>query len=235
MLTDLHLQKYLQGLLSEEENREVEAMLEKSEDMRAKLEALKNQSQVLGKPMWQRVLLEKKTRRGSRTRYSAILPALLLLVVILMVSGHWFSRPGSNSTFTLSGGNGSAMELLYDSKTGWRYLDAGFQPGDSLTFSVRDEHSYRAAVVAVYGAGSEAQVKTLWESGPDRSFGKSTAKPVFALDRAGNPGLPRQFVVFYDEIPLPELPPARVLDLLAYQGNERGGLEFHYQVFSAGR
>jgi len=28
---------------------------------------------------------------------------------------------------------------------------------------------------------------------------------------------------------------ARVLELLSSHGNERGGIDFHYQVFSAGR
>src|SRR6187549_3162215 len=140
MLTDLHLQKYLQGMLSKQDERELEAILEKNPEMKARLEVLKNQSEVLGKPAWQRILLEKGNRSGSRTRYTTLLPALLMLVVVLMVAQHWFSRPGENSTFTMSDGNGSAVELLYDAASGWRYLDAGYKAGDSLTFSIRDQN-----------------------------------------------------------------------------------------------
>jgi hypothetical protein len=246
MLTDLHLQKYLQGMLSEKEEKELEAILEKNPEMKARLETLKNQSEVLGKPAWQRIHLEKGTRRGSRTRYTTLLPALLMLVVVLMVAQHWFSRPGENSTFTMSGGNGSSLELLYNSSTGWRYLDAGYRAGDSLTFSVRDGGRYHVAVDAVYGRGDDAEVEMAWPDSPDRVFGKDSRKPVFlprsrsaspdsGKSAAGGPPAPSQILVFYDDAPLPELPAPRILDLLSSRGNERGGLDFQFQVFSAGR
>src|SRR5690606_4380114 len=168
MLTDLHLQKYLQGLLSDKESKELETILEKNADMRARLESLKNQSEVLGKPAWQRIHLDRRSRKGSRTRYTTLLPALLMLMVVLLVAQHWFSRPGENSTFIMSGGNGSDLELLYNSPKGWRYLDAGYQPGDSLTFSIRSDDRYHVAVVAIYGRGPDAEVVTAWPDSPDR-------------------------------------------------------------------
>lgn len=243
MLTDLHLHKYLEGLLSDKESEEVEKLLAKNPDMQARLETLKNQSQVLGKPTWQRVLLERQTRRGSRTRYTTLLPALLMLMVVLMVTRHWFSRPGENSTFTMSGGNGSSIELLYNSKNGWRYLDAGFQAADSLSISIRDSGQYHVAVVAVYGRGPETQVVPLLQNSVDQTYGKASAKPVFCLKNQTSASgtienalaIPAQFVVFYDDARLPELTSTTVLDILASHGNERGGLEFQYQIFSAGR
>ncbi len=259
MLTDLHLQKYLQGMLSDKESKELEAILEKNPEMRAKLESLKNQSEVLGKPAWQRIHLERSSRRGSRTRYTTLLPALLMLVVVLMVAQHWFARPGENSTFTMSGGNGAGVELLYNSKSGWRYLDADYKGSDSLTFSVRIPGAFHVAVAAVYGNGPDAEVFMAWPDSPDRLYDQKSAKPVFlpayrpqgpkGAQPDGAPALgqgaafasgpasipPSQIVVFYDDAPLPELNTSRILDLLASHGNERGGLDFQYQVFSAGR
>lgn len=245
MLTDLHLHKYLEGLLSDQESEEVEKLLAKNPDMQARLEALKNQSQVLGKPTWQRVLMERHTRRGSRTRYTTLLPALLMLMVVLMVTRHWFARPGENSTFTMSGGNGSALELLYNSKNGWRYLDAGFLPSDSLSISIRDSAAYHVSVMAVYGRGSDAEVATVLKDTVDRTYSRaSSSKPVFSLrskdpsthTATNSPDLTStQIIVFYDDTTLPDLSSAMVLDILASHGNERGGLDFQYQIFSAGR
>jgi hypothetical protein len=259
MLTDLHLQKYLQGMLSKQDEKELEAILEKNPEMKARLEVLKNQSEVLGKPAWQRILLEKGNRSGSRTRYTTLLPALLMLVVVLMVAQHWFSRPGENSTFTMNEGNGSAVELLYNAASGWRYLDAGYQAGDSLTFSIRDRNRYHVAVAVVYGTGPDAEVAMSLPDAPDRTFDQKTPKPVFlpasksepapldsgsgtdtsvvSRDSSAGPTAvaPSQIIVFYDDTPLPELSEARVRELLYSHGNERGGLDFQYQVFSAGR
>jgi hypothetical protein len=250
MLTDLHLQKYLQGMLSQKEEKELEAILEKNPDMKARLEVLKNQSEVLGKPAWQRIHLERSNRSGSRTRYTTLLPALLMLVVVLMVAQHWFSRPGQNSTFTMSEGNGSGVELLYNAPSGWRYLDAGYRAGDSLTLSIRAEGKYHVAVAAVFGNGSDAEVVMVLPDAPDRVYDQKSAKPVFVpvsrtavapndsgrVPEAEIPAIPpSQILVFYDDAPLPEFSGARVLDLLSSHGNERGGLDFQYQVFSAGR
>jgi hypothetical protein len=253
MLTDLHLQKYLQGMLSEKESEELEAMMEKNPELKARLETLKNQSEVLGKPAWHRIHLERGSRRGSRTRYTTMLPALLVLVLVLMVAQHWFSRPGQNSTFTMSEGNGSGVELLYNAQNGWRYLDAGYKPTDSLTFSIRNEGRYHVAVAAIYGNGPDAEVNLVWPDSPDRVFDQKSAKPVFlpryqppavpdaAGGAAASPSVdpasvpPSQIVVFYDDAALPELSAARVLDILTSHGNERGGMDFQYQVYSAGR
>jgi hypothetical protein len=252
MLTDLHLQKYLQGMLSEKESEELEAMMEKNPELKARLETLKNQSEVLGKPAWHRIHLERGSRRGSRTRYTTLLPALLVLVLVLMVAQHWFSRPGQNSTFTMSEGNGSGVELLYNAQNGWRYLDAGYKPTDSLTFSIRDEGRYHVAVAAIYGNGPDAEVNLAWPDAPERVYDQKSTKPVFlpkyqppaTPDAAGGAAskqvdpasvTPSQIVVFYDDAALPELSAARVLDILASHGNERGGMDFQYQVYSAGR
>lgn len=259
MLTDLHLQKYLQGMLSKQDEKELEAILEKNPEMKARLEVLRKQSEVLGKPAWQRILLEKGSRRGSRTRYTTLLPALLMLVVVLMLAQHWFSRPGENSTFTMNEGNGTAVELLYNAASGWRYLDADYKAGDSLTFSIRDQGSYHVAVAVAYGNGPDAEVAMSLPDAPDRVYDRQSPKPVFLPARlpghAGyGPGdssrekpadakdpsttptrvAPSQIIVFYDESPLPELSGAFVRELLFSHGNERGGLDFQYQVFSAG-
>jgi hypothetical protein len=236
MLTDLHLQKYLDGELSEEEEKELEAAIERSPELKARLEALENRSEVVGKPTWQRMREHRNARRGSRTRYTIILPGLLILVVILMVAQHWYAKPGENSTFTMTGGTGTALELLYNSKTGWRYLDAGFKPGDSLSFAVRDNAHYHIAVKAIYGragaAGMEnAQVATLLADAPDRVYSKESAKPEFASPKGA--AAPGQIVVFYGDTPLPELPDGQVLDLVDSRVTERGGTDFQYQIFSA--
>lgn len=234
MLTDLRLQKYLQGLLSEEDAQEIEALIEKNPEVKARLEAMKSQSEIVGRPMWQRVLLDRKTRHGgSRTRTTILLPLLLFIAVVLTLGGHWFSRPGENSTFTLAGGNGTALELLYNARSGWRYLDAGYREGDSLTFSIRDNGRYHVAVHAVYGRGKEAEVVPLWADTVQKVYDKSAAKPAFLAGKDGR-GRPRQIVVFYDDTPLPELPASRVLDIVDSKGNERGGIDFQYQVFSSG-
>lgn len=233
MLTDLRLQKYLQGLLSEEDAKEVEALLEKNPEMKARLEALKTQSEVLGKPMWQRVLMERKSRNGSRTRSTILLPLLLIVAVVLMLSGHWFSKPGENSTFTYAGGNGTALEMLYDSKTGWRYLDAGFRGGDSLTFAVRDSGGYHVAVMSIFGRGRDAEVVPILGASSQR-YDKASPKPTFLPGDSAHSQRPSQIIVFYDDTPLPELPATRVIDILETKGNERGGMDFQYQVFSSG-
>jgi hypothetical protein len=236
MLTDLYLQKYLDGELSEADEKELEARLEKDPELKARLEALENQSQVVGQRAWQRSRKGRHARRGSRTRYTTMLPALLFLILVLMVARHWFVRPGENSTFTLSGGNGNAVEVLYDAPSGWRYLDKEYAAGDSLTFSVRDSGSYHVAVAAVFGEGPDAEVAFPWQDAADRAYDQKAGKPIFLpVSRTAPGAAPSRIIVFYDAKPLPELTPARVLDLLSSQGGERGGLEFRYQVFSAGR
>jgi hypothetical protein len=239
MLTDLHLQKYLDGELSEEEERDVEAMVEKNPELKARLEALENKSQVMGKPTWQRMREHRHARKGSRTRYTIMLPALLILVVILMVSQHWFSKPGQNSTFTMTGGNGKAIELLYNSKNGWRYVDADYKPSDSLSFAVRDAGSYHVAVTAVYGnpkgvaLGSNpgAEVVPLWPDAPDRTYAQNGSKPVFTAP-PGRLEAPTQIIVFYRDTPLPEVGGAGAIELMEARGIERGGGDVQYQVFS---
>lgn len=244
MLTDLYLQKYLDGELSEADEKELEARLEKDPELQARLEALENQSQVLGQHGWQRMRKGRHARKGSRTRYTTMLPALLFLILVLMVAEHWFSRPGENSTFTMSGGNGSSVEVLYNSPNGWRYLDKGYSPADSLTFSVRDKGRYHVAVAAIYGTGPDAEVVLAWPDVPDRTYDAKAVKPVFrpvsasadsASRDAGAEIAPSQIVVFYDDAPLPELPAVRVLELAAIRPDRNGGEEFRYQVFSAGR
>lgn len=236
MLTDLHLQKYLDGELSEEDEKELEARLEKDPELKARLEALENQSQVVGQHAWQRFRKGRRSRHGSRTRYTTMLPALLFLIVVLLVAKHWFARPGENSTFIMSGGNGKSVEVLYDSPAGWRYLDKEYAAGDSLTFSVRDTGAYHVAVEAVFGNGQDAEVVEAWPDAPGRVYGQQGKKPVFLAVSRSTPGVaPAQIVVFYDDKPLPSLGAARVLEILSSHGNERGGIDFKYQVFSAGR
>lgn len=234
MLTDLRLQKYLQGLLSEEEAKEVEALVAKSPEVKARLEALQAQSEIVGRPMWQRVLMDRKSRRGgSRTRATILLPILIAVAVIFSLSRHWFSPPGENSTFIMSGGNATSLEILYNSASGWKFLDAAYREKDSLTFSVRDGGKYHVAVKARYGLGKDAEVVPILEDAPDRTYDKQAPTPAFLAEgKAG--ARPSQIIVFYDDTPLPELPVSRVLDIVDTKGNERGGLDFQYQVFSSG-
>ena len=233
-------------MLSDKESEEMEKLLAKNPELQARLQVLKNQSLVIGKRSWQRVLLDRGSRRGSRTRYTTLLPALLMLMVVLMVTRHWFARPGENSTFTMTGGNGSGLELLYNSKSGWRYLDAGFQPSDSLSISIRDTGTVHVAVIAIYGHGPEAEATIILPDAADQIFSHNSPKPVFTLSAASAASpqhvasshleeAPSQIVVLYDVKPLPTLNGPLVLDIVASQGNERGGLDFKFQVFSAGR
>jgi hypothetical protein len=97
-------------------------------------------------------------------------------------------------------------------------------------------------VVAIYGKGSESEMTTVLKDTVDRIYAKGTTKPVFTL-KPSDPvdssqktsGTPSQLIVFYKDTELPALDRAAILEILESQGNERGGLDFQYQVFSAGR
>jgi len=238
MLTDLRLQKYLEGRLNAQESRELEALLEKFPEMRERLDALKAEGEGahIGH-LRRRRHLEPKVNRGSRIRTGTVLPALVLLLIILGLASHWFSRPGANSTFSLQASTGHTVELLYESGQGWRYFDAGFKPGDSLSFSIRENGSWHVAVMAVEVYGRQARLLPIWEDDPAKIFTKKDVKPIFpslpdALGDAIDPKALRHYVAFFSSEPLPDFQPDEAADILQGIMPQRDAASYRFQVFS---
>lgn len=240
MLTDLRLQKYLDGRLSRQETRELEALLEKSPEMRERLEALKGEGEGahLGH-MRRRRHLQHDAKRGSRIRTGILLPALVILLLILGLASHWFVKPGGNSTFALQGGNGHAVDLLYDSPQGWRYFDAGFKPGDSLTFMVRETGNWHVAVMAVEAFGKETRLLPLWRSRDSVTYAKAGNKPAFPslpAEYAGKQGNAleglKHYVAFFSQEALPEFHAEEAADILQGVMAQRDAATYRFQVFS---
>ena len=229
VLTDLHLQKYLQGRLSAGEERELEALLEKNPDLKKRLEELEARGSVT-RPAWERTLLDRNSRRGSRVRYATILPALLILLLIVALSSHWFSKPGSNSTFLHAGGNGTAVELLYYAAQGWRYFDAGFRTGDSLTFAVRDGGKYAVRIFAIAPGMPEPVAEEIWGSPSAARYGSGDAKPAFAYARP-QANTARFLAVVYDTGSLASLSAEELPGLLREGGGGGRVAAFRYQIF----
>jgi hypothetical protein len=230
MLTDLHLQKYLQGLLSEEEEKNVEALLEINPDLKKRLQELEERPSV-GRPMWERKRLGRHAKRGSSVRYATVLPALLILLLIVVLSSHWFGKPGGNSTFIHAGGNATSVELLYNAPQGWRYIDAGFKPGDSLTFTVRDTGKYTVRVFGIYSGMPEAVAKEIWSSPEGLRFGSQDAEPIFSSLPASDSTRPRFLAVVFDTTTLTSLVPEELPQLLRNGGGGGRIPGFRYQVF----
>jgi len=239
MLTDLRLQKYLLGQLSSEEEKELEELLEKNPELKRRLGELEERGLVT-RPMWERTHLERKSRRGSKVRYTTILPALLILLIVLMLASHWFSRPGGNSTFIRLGGNGVAVELLYGSAQGWRYLDAGFKPGDSLTFAVRDDRKYSIRIFGIYAGMPEPVAEEIWKSPESARYGSHDAEPIFPSLPPPSPTQPQRdlktpprfLVVVYDSGSLESLTLEDLPALLREGGGGGRVPAFHYQIFN---
>lgn len=230
MLTDLHLQKYLQGRLSAQEEKELEAMLEKNPALKQRLSELEDRGSVT-RPMWERTRLDRKSRHGSRVRYTTVLPALLILLLIVTLSSHWFSKPGSNSTFMRIGGNGAAVELLYGTARGWRFLDAGFKAGDSLTFAIRDGEKYAIRIYGIYPGMPEPVAVEIWRSPGEQRYGSRDLEPVFSSSPREEKVNPRYFAVVYDTASLDQLSAEEVPSLL-HDGSGGGRTPaFRYQVF----
>jgi hypothetical protein len=247
MLTDMRLQKYLEGRLPRTEARELEALLEKSPELRERLEALKaaGDGPHIGQ-MRRRRHLDHDVKRGSRIRTGTVLPALVLLLIVLGLASHWFAPIGSNSTFAVQASTGRAIELLYDSPQGWRYFDAGFKPGDSLSFSVRESGQWHVSVMAVEVMGKEARLLPLWASNAGKTFAKEGSKPAFSSlpahsawagadsNAVANPPLPnlKHYVAFFSQQPLPEIRPDEASDILQGIMAQRDAGEYRFQVFT---
>ena len=229
MLTDLRLRKYLLGRLSRSEEKELEALMESNPDLKSRLEELRHNERVALRPAWERMILERNEKHGSRVRYTTILPALLMLVLILVLASHWFNKPGANSTFLLAGNTGSSVDILYGSKFGWRYFDAGFRPGDSLTFSVRDSGRYMVRIYGVYDGLPDPVVEEIWASSEGVRYSKHDAKPVFGFVPTSVPkSAPKYLAVVYDTATFH--PPAEeLLDLWTNDQSPRAP-SYRYQV-----
>ncbi len=233
MITDLRLQKYLEGLLSKEETEYVEAQLSKSEEWQARLEVLQNKPQVFARPIWQRVLMHRKQYTGSKMRFNSVMPILLLIVILVAISGHWFAKPGSNSTFILQDGNASSLELIYNSAQGWHYFDANFSVQDSLSFSIHDSGSYYVQVLGVYEKNQALHTFSIWEDS-SRAFVKADKKPEFALLKNSKKDfVPKFFLLVYDRKPLPHWDEATLLQWLTTKSSPRMA-PFLFQIFHVG-
>lgn len=247
MLTDLRLQKYIEGRLSRPEERELERLLEKSPELRERLEVLKAEGDGphIGQ-MRRRRHLEGDSKRGSRIRVSTVLPALVLLLIILGLASHWFAPAGSNSTFAVQSSTGKAVELLYNASQGWRYFDTGFKPGDSLSFAIREKGDWHVKVMAVQVFGKEARLLPLWSADSAKVFAKEGRKPVFGSipplglnpspkDSSENPLLTEQirhYVAFFSPEPLPEFHSEEAADILQGIMAQRDAGSYRFQVFT---
>lgn len=232
MLTDLYLQKYLQGRLSDQEAKDLEDLLEKNPELQKRLEGLQDNHHTVGRPVWERTHLERHNRRGSRIRYTTLLPGLLILVLVLMLAAHWFGKPGGNSTFIHAGGNGTAVELLYGTEGGWRYIDKDFRTGDSLTFIIRDGGSYSIKVFGIYPGLPDPVAEEIWESPGEKRFSRSEPEPVFpSRTPQGSQNSPKFLAVMYDTASLSALQPEEVPGLLREGGGGGRAPSFRYQVF----
>lgn len=230
MLTDLYLQKYLEGRLSPEDENELRLLLEKNPDLKTRLEDLEERSEASVRHMWERTHVGRNAKRGSRVRYTTLLPGLLILILVVVLASHWFSKPGENSTFIHAGGNGTAVELLYNSSEGWRYIDVGFRYGDSITFSVRDAGKYSVRVFGIYPGIPEMVAEEIWKSPVGLKYAGKDIKPVFT-SKISNPASPRFLAVVYDTASLEALATEDVPGLL-HNGSGGGRTpSFHYQVF----
>ncbi len=238
MITDLRLLKYIQGRLSSEEEKEMETLMEKNPAIRERFEQLKARPESMHKSAWERLFLNKDVRNGSRVRYTTIFPVLLILILILMITSHWFSRPDGNSTFTLFKGNSSAVELLYHSKQGWRYLDAGYQTGDSLSLSIKKagiaDPKYAIRVFGIRSGKTESIAEEIWNSPSDKLLGSQDPKPTFPSSLPGNPekGNWEYLALAFDTASLADLTGADILDLISIKGGIAGrNPSLLYQVF----
>ena len=229
MLTDLLLHKYLNGRLSREEEKDLEGLMEKNPDLLRRLEELRERGHSVTRPAWERIFLDRGARRGSRGRYTTLLPAFLVLVLVLGIASHWFSKPGRNSTFLHAGGNGTAVDLLYRSPSGWRYLDAGFRTGDTLTIAVRDGGRYAARVFAVRDGLPGPAAEELWSSPEGRRYAQGDPKPAFASSTRGAPA-PAFLAVTYDTASLAGFTPEDLMGFLRAGGSEGRHPGIRYQV-----
>jgi anti-sigma factor RsiW len=82
MLTDKRLKKYLEGLLNEDEAKELEKLIEKNPELQIKLEKMRLDEEPTVGSLRRRHHLDQNLKRGSKVRYTTILPALLLLSLI---------------------------------------------------------------------------------------------------------------------------------------------------------
>lgn len=205
-------------------------MLEKNPELKKRLEDLEERSETSTRHMWERSHIGRKAKRGSRVRYTTILPGLLILLLIVVLASHWFSKPGENSTFIHVGGNGTAVELLYNSSEGWRYIDAGFRYGDSLTFSIRDAKKYSVRVFGIYPGIPEAVAEEIWKNPVGLKYGSAEIKPVF-ISKTSNTAVPRFLAVVYDTVSLEPIAVEDIPGLLHDGGGGGRTPSFHYQVF----
>ncbi len=185
--------------------------------------------------MWERTRFNRRTRHGSKVRYTTILPALLILVLVLVLASHWFGKPGGNSTFIHAGGNGTSVELLYNSSSknegGWRYIDKEFKPEDSLTFTVRDKGKYAIKVYGIYAGIPEPVAEEIWKSPAERRYSNTDPEPIFTSNPTQNKSAPQFLAVVYDTASLDALLAEDIPGLL-HNGVTGGRTQnLHYQVF----
>ncbi|NET23868.1 MAG: hypothetical protein F6K07_33320 [Okeania sp. SIO1H5] len=177
MISDLHLLKFLQGKLSEKESQALIEQMKQSPELKQRLRNLQAQSVSVRRPLWQRVLFEKKTVDHRVFRVTIIFPSLVLVAFVTLLALHWIARPGSNSTLTYLRGNSESIELLYESKEGWRYFNAGFNLKDSLTIAIQDSISYHCALYLI--RSNPYQVLPVWKH--DELLSQKNTMPRFQL------------------------------------------------------
>ncbi len=212
MLAERRLRKYLEGDLSPEAAAEVEAWVEKNDDVRALHDKLAAEYEK-GPSLFHRKRRDTGPRRGSRIRASTLLPGLGALILILVLAQHWYSRPGSNSTFTFAGGNSEDLDLLYRSESGWRYLDAGFRAGDSLAFKNSGQGPIFLSVWGVWSQGEKPQAKLLYRAEAPLAPGEDSERTASAAGGEVDGGLV-YLAAFYDTLPVPDLGAEKVIRIL---------------------
>ena len=251
MLTDLHLQKYLQGMLSKRDEAELEAILEKNPEMKARLEESEEPERSAGQTG---LAAHPAGKRQPQRQPHPV--------------HHLASRPadahgGADGGAALVLQSGREFHLYHERRQRFgrgtpvrRRPAAGVtwmratNPGTASPFP----SAIRAAIMWPWRPCTDParMRRSSWPSdAPDRAFDAKSPKPVF-LPAAGSAvsarghqrqtRLPdrqcsrlRKSLYFMTMRRFRTCPERASWNCLFSRGNERGGLEFQYQVFSAGR
>lgn len=234
MLAERRLRKYLEGDLSAEAAAEIEAWIEKDPEVRALHDKLAAEYEQ-GPSLFHRKRRETGPRRGSRIRATTLLPGLGALILILVLAQHWYSRPGSNSTFTFAGGNAEDLDLLYRSESGWRYLDANFRAGDSLAFKNSGEGPVYLSVWGIWNRDEEPHAERLYRTDAPLPPGKDSERSASVV--AGkDAGALVYLAVFYDSLSSPDLKPESVIRILKEEALPADqAFKGRYQAFAVPR
>jgi hypothetical protein len=231
MIAERRLRKFLEGELSEAAEAEVKAWIEKNPDVQILHDKLVAEYEN-GPSLFHRKRAKPHPRRGSRIRASTLLPGLGALILVLVLAQHWYSRPGSNSTFTFAGGNGQDVDLLYLSKSGWRYLDADFRYSDSLAFKNSGPRPIFFSVWGIWAKEDQPHALKLYKPDSPLEPGTDSERTTAIQNQLPANTTLRYLSIFYDSLPLPDLEGDQVIRQLSADESSPLPLPYRYQAFA---